>query len=112
QRRADSAARESQLGDRCVHDPLRTELLQQPTAHLVGALIDADFFAHEEHVGIALHLFAQRLIQRIAVGERRHQSTRTSVKSSPGWGSGLSSANFTASSTSAWTPESIASSAA
>src|SRR5438876_11077815 len=98
--------------DRRIDDALGAELLQQPAAHLIGSLIHPHLFAHQKDVGIALHFLAQRLIQGVPVGERRHQSTRTSVYSSSGSGSGLSSANFTAASTSAWTPESIASSAA
>src|SRR5207249_10822568 len=80
---------EPQLGDRRVHDSLRPELLQQATAHLVSALVDADFLTHEEHVGVALHLLTQRLVEGVAVRERRHQSANTWVVSSAGSGSGL-----------------------
>ena len=102
-------AREAQLRDGRVHHPRRPELLEQTAADLVGALIDADFLADEEHVRVPLHLFAQRLIERVAVGERGHQSTSTWVVSSAGSGSGLSSAKRTASSTSARISASIAS---
>src|SRR2546422_2093792 len=109
---ADANAGEPQLGNRGVYDPRRPELLQQTAAHLVGALVDPDLLAHEEHVGIALHLLAQRLVESIAVGEGRHQSASTWVVSSPGSGSGLSSANRTACSASARAAASRASSPA
>src|SRR6267143_1404186 len=78
-RRSHADARESQLRDWRVDDALRAELLQQSAAHLVGALIDAHLFAHQQDVGIALHLLAQRLIQCVSVSKGGHQSTRTSV---------------------------------
>src|SRR5882762_10515691 len=71
---ADADPRESQLGDGRIDDALRPELLQQSAAHLVRALVDADFFTHQQHVGIALHLFAQRLVQGISIGEGGHVS--------------------------------------
>ena len=107
--RADAHAGEPQLGDRRIHHPHRPELVEQPAAHLVGALVDADFLAHEEDVGVALHLLAQGLVERVAVGQGRHGSLHgqsaayrarsspsayTSVHSSPGSGSGASSANW------------------
>src|SRR6266480_2422433 len=91
QRRAVGAAkhdRDRNLAARLVQD-LRRGLLQQATAHLVSALVDADFLTHEEHVGVALHLLAQRLVEGVAVRERRHQSANTWVVSSAGSGSGL-----------------------
>ena len=48
------------------------ELVEQPAAHLVGALVDADLLAHEEDVGVALHLLAEGLVQRVAVGDDWH----------------------------------------
>src|SRR2546427_1378573 len=105
--------RESELGDGRIDHALGTELLQQSAAHLVRALIDADFLTHQKHVGVALHLLAERLVQGIAIGQGGHgQSANTSRYSASGSGSGLSSANLTASSTSAWISASIASSAA
>src|ERR1041384_2007082 len=112
-RGADADAGESKLGDGRIDDALGAELLEQSPAHLVRALIDADFLTHQEDVGIALHLFAQRLIQGVSIRESGHrQSASTSRYSSSGSGSGLSSANFTAASTSAWISASIASRAA
>src|SRR6266550_3606213 len=102
-----------ELRDGSIDHAFGAELLQQSAAHLVRALIDADFFTHQKHVLIALHLLSQRLVQGISIGESRHgQSASTSVYSSSGSGSGLSSANLTAASTSAWISASMASSAA
>src|SRR6266550_4802488 len=110
---ADADPRESELRDGSIDHAFGAELLQQSAAHLVRALIDADFFTHQKHVLIALHLLSQRLVQGISIGESRHgQSASTSVYSSSGSGSGLSSANLTAPSTSAWISASMASSAA
>ena len=44
----------------------------RPRRHLVGALIHADFLAHEEDAVVALHLLAERLVQGVAVGEGGH----------------------------------------
>ena len=67
-------AGEAELGDRRVHHAHRPELVEQAAAHLVGALIDADFLAHEEDVGVALHLLAEGLVEGVAVGDDGHVS--------------------------------------
>ena len=110
---------------------LRTELLEHPLADLVGALVVADLFAHQEDAVVALHLLDHRLAQGLSEPERsRHRPRlaamakiassgvnrrtgrcrlRPRARRAPG--SGLSSANFTASATSASTDFSSASSA-
>jgi hypothetical protein len=65
-------AREAELRDRRIDDAHLAEILEQAPGHLVGALVNADFLAHEEDTVIAVHLFTQRLIQRVAVGDYRH----------------------------------------
>ena len=72
-RRADADAGEALLGDRRVDDAALAELLQQPAADLVGALVDPDFLAHQEDVRVALHLLAQRLVEGVTVGDQRHR---------------------------------------
>ena len=47
-RGADAEAGEAALGDRRVDDALLAELLEHPLRHLVGAVVVADLFAHEE----------------------------------------------------------------
>jgi hypothetical protein len=71
-RRAHADAGEPQLGDRRVHDARRPELLEEPAADLVGALVDGDLLPHQEDGGIAPHLLAQRLVQRVPVGDDGH----------------------------------------
>jgi hypothetical protein len=63
---------EAELGDRRVHHPPGAEFLEQAAAHLVGAVVFGDFLAHEEDPVIALHLLAERLAQRVAIGDHRH----------------------------------------
>ena len=70
-----ASADEALLGDRRVADPLRAELLQQPGGDLVGALEDADLLAHQEDVLVARQLLAQRVVQRLAVGDDGHGLT-------------------------------------
>jgi hypothetical protein len=69
----DPDAGKPQLGDRCVHHPHGAELIEQPAADLVGALIDSDLLAHQEHVRVPLHLLAKCLVQGIAVRNDGHQ---------------------------------------
>ena len=66
---ADADAGEPQLGDRRIHHPHRAELVEQSAADLVGALIDPDLLAHEEDVGIPLHLLAECLVEGVSVGD-------------------------------------------
>ena len=68
--------REPELRDGRVHHAHRAELFEQPAAHLVRALVDPDFLAHQEDVAVALHLFPQRLIQRVTIGQGRHGLSR------------------------------------
>jgi hypothetical protein len=68
----DPDAGETQLSDGRVHDPHGSELVEQSTAHLVGALIHPDLLTHEEDRVVTLHLLAKRLVQRISVCECRH----------------------------------------
>ena len=79
-RRADADAGEPELGDRRVDDAPLAELLEQALGDLVGALVDADFLAHEEDAVVPLHLFAQRLVERVSVGDDRH-GTRVDARS-------------------------------
>ena len=65
-------AGEAMLGDRRVDDALRAELVQHALADLVGALILADFLAHQEHVRVAPHLFRHGLADRLAHRHRHH----------------------------------------
>ena len=85
-------------------------LLEHPLADLVGALVVADLFAHEEDALVALHLLDHRLAEGLAVSNAAHASSfwlvesgartgrrRWSPRASSGPGSGLSSAKLTAS---------------
>ena len=79
------------LRDRGVaHAPV-AELLQQAVGDLEGAVEHADVLAHEEHVLVALHLLAQRLVERLAVAHDRHRR-RSSAASARHLGSPASSA--------------------
>jgi hypothetical protein len=69
----DADAREACLGDGRVDDAALAELLEQALADLVGPLVVAHFLAHEEHALVALHLFAQRLAQRLSVANFTHR---------------------------------------
>src|SRR5204863_8013848 len=79
-RSADADARESELGDRRVDDTHLTELLEQAFRDLVRALVHRDFLAHEEDAIVALHLFAQRLVQRVAVRDYGHVNPRRRLR--------------------------------
>jgi hypothetical protein len=70
--RPDADADEAALGDGRVDDALLAELLQHPLRHLVGALVVADLFAHEEDGRVALHLLGHRLVERFAIAQPRH----------------------------------------
>ena len=71
-RRADADAGEAELGDRRVDDAHLTEFLEQAFGDLVCALVDGDFLAHEEDAVVALHFFAQRLVQRVSIRDDWH----------------------------------------
>ena len=66
--RADADAGKAMLGDwRVDHAPL-AELVEQALADLVGALILADFLAHEEDAVVGAHLLGHGVAQRLAHG--------------------------------------------
>jgi hypothetical protein len=69
---ADANAGESKLGDRRIDDAHLAELLKQTFRDLVCALIDGDFLAHEEDAVVALHFFAERLIEGVSVCDYWH----------------------------------------
>src|SRR5438309_58293 len=46
--------------------------LQEPLGDLVGAVVETDLLAEDEHPGIALHLLAERHVERLAIGHHRH----------------------------------------
>ncbi len=69
---ADPEAGKAVLGDRRVDHPPDAEFLEQPLAHLVGALILGDLLAQQEHLGIAPHLLRHRIAQRLTHGLPDH----------------------------------------
>ena len=71
-RGADADAGKAHLRDRRVDDAALAEPLQHALRDLVRAVVVADLFAHHEHVGVALHLFAHRLVERFAVADDAH----------------------------------------
>src|SRR5258708_7358807 len=71
-RGADADAGESQLGDRRVDHAHLSEFLEQAFGHLVGALVDGDFLAHEKDAIVAGHLFAEGGVQCVSVGDYWH----------------------------------------
>ena len=71
-RRADADAGEPELGDRRVDDAHLAEFLEQTFRDLICALVDGDFLAHEEDAVVALHLFAQRLVEGVSVRDDWH----------------------------------------
>ena len=72
-RRAGPDPGKAVFGDRRVDHPLRHEFIKQPLADLVGALIFADFLAHQIDVGIGAHLFGHRVAH---AGRDQPQRTR------------------------------------
>jgi hypothetical protein len=70
--RTDAHTGEAQLGDRRVDHAQLAEPVEQTLRHLVRAIVEADFLAHQEDVLVALHLFRQRLVQRLTVRNRCH----------------------------------------
>src|SRR5581483_12468284 len=71
------------LRDRRVAHALLAELVEQPGGHLERAVEDADVFAHQHHRLVAVHLLAQRLVERLAVAEDGHQSFASSAGPGP-----------------------------
>src|SRR5215813_2204802 len=70
----DAHAGEARFGDRRVDDALGAELFEEALRHLVGALVETDFLADHEDVGVAAHLLAQREVQGLAIGHHGHLS--------------------------------------
>ena len=70
--RTDGDAGEAMFGDGRVDHPLRPEFLEHALADLVGALIFADFLAHQEHVLVAAHFFGHGGADRLAHGHGDH----------------------------------------
>ena len=67
-RRADARAGEGGLGQRRVADAFGPELVQKPLGNGVAAAVMADILAHQEDAAVALHGFADRFPDRLAVG--------------------------------------------
>ena len=98
QGRAQTEPGEPGLGDGGVSHPVRAELVEQTPgdAEHATAAPDADVLAHEHDGGVAAHLLAQGLVQRLGVGEGPWRlavmRTDPSITVAPS-GSGLPSAN-------------------
>ena len=71
-RGADADAGEPHLGDRRVDDAALAEALEQALGDLVRAVVVADLLAHDEHVGVAVHLLAHGLVERLAIADDGH----------------------------------------
>jgi hypothetical protein len=65
--RPDCRADKALFRDRCVHDPLRTELIEEAFGDAVRSAEHTDVLADEVHVFVALHLLGQRFAQRDAI---------------------------------------------
>ena len=72
-RRADADAGETQLGDWRVDNSHLAELLQQSLRDFVRALVDGHFLTHQKDAVVALHLFAQRLVQGVSIRDGGHR---------------------------------------
>ena len=68
-RGADGGPEDGGLGDRHVEYPLLAELLLQRTRHAEDAAGMADVLPVDEHLGARGQLTAQRLVDRLAVGQ-------------------------------------------
>ena len=71
--RAHRDAGKADLGDRGVDHPLGPEFVQQTLGNLVGALVFAHLFAHQEHIRIGAHFLGHRLAQGLAHGHGLHR---------------------------------------
>src|SRR3954464_9888659 len=80
-RGADAHADDRVLGDRRVADALLAELLEQPVGDLEGAVEHPDVLAHQVDLLVALHLLAERLVERLAVADDGHQVSSVSAAS-------------------------------
>jgi hypothetical protein len=74
-RRPDGCADDGWFRDRRIEDAPGAELLEQILGHAIGAAIAANFFSHDDHIGIFGHRIGQCLAQRIAVSQLRHDLT-------------------------------------
>jgi hypothetical protein len=79
------------LGDRGVSHAPVAEVGEQSVGDLEGAVEDADVLAHEDHRLVALHLLAQRLVERLAVAHHRHRQVSSCCAASAGFSSSGSS---------------------
>ena len=70
--RADPEAGETIFTDRRIDDAGWTETIKQALAHFISAVVLRDLLAHEEDVLVALQLFRERLVQRLAIGDLSH----------------------------------------
>src|SRR5499427_8002403 len=64
--------RDAGLADGRVDDALLPELLEEALGHLVGAVVEPDLFAHDEHARVAAHLLAQGEVEGFAIGHDGH----------------------------------------
>ena len=71
-------SREATLGGESESHPRAlAEALEQALSDFVRAVIVADFFAHDEDVFVALHLFAHRLVERFSIADDAHDYSFT-----------------------------------
>ena len=71
-RRADAGADDDGLGDRRVLHALVAVLIEEALGDGVRTAVRADVLTHEEDALVVLELEAQRLTQRLSVGDLRH----------------------------------------
>src|SRR5437764_6092058 len=71
-RSAGAAADDGGLGERCIDDAPRPELLLEAERDLEGAAVDADVLADEEHALVAPHLRAETVRDRLEIGQLWH----------------------------------------
>src|SRR5438067_2139989 len=72
--RPDGGADDDLLRDRRVEHTLLTELFHQPARDFERAVVETDVLAEQEDAIVALHFLAERLVERVAHGEHRHQA--------------------------------------
>src|SRR5690606_30696463 len=63
---------ESLLRNRRIDHPFLAELVEQPLAHLIGALVLPNLLAHQEYVRVAAHLLGHGVAQSFAHGLGDH----------------------------------------
>ena len=71
--RANTDPGKAMFGDRRVDHPFGAEFVQHPLGDFIGALVLRDFFAHEEDIFVAAHLFGHGITQRFADGLLLHR---------------------------------------